>query len=124
LFYDEWFDFWEYGNGGFQIVNKTHENFFKEMINLHTQNKELIYELVKRFGIGRDQTILNFMLRRHDVDIKLLPYEFNMTCMLKKEILGEDMLHTKMGHVMHFNGIPDKKINVPLWMEKTYTYLY
>ncbi|MAE82032.1 MAG: hypothetical protein CMB80_04805 [Flammeovirgaceae bacterium] len=124
LFHDEWFDFWEYGNGGFQIVNKTHEEFFKKMIDLHFQNRELIYNLVDQFGIGRDQTILNFMLRKHDVDIKLLPYEFNMTCMPRKEIMGEDMLHTKMGHVMHFNGIPDKEVNVPLWMEKTYTYLY
>jgi hypothetical protein len=124
LFHDEWFDFWEYGNGGFQIVNKAHKDFFNEMITIHFQNKKLIYDLVDRFGIGRDQTILNFMLKRHNIDVKLLPYEFNMTCMPKKEIIGDDMLHTKIGHVMHFNGISNKEINVPLWMEKTYKYLY
>ena len=79
------------------------------MINFYFENKELINNLVEKFGIGRDQTILNFMLRRHKVDIKLLPYKYNMTCMMKKEILGEDMLHTKVGYVMHFNGIPDKQ---------------
>ena len=34
------------------------------------------------------------------------------------------MLHTKLGWVMHFNGIPDKDKAVPYWMEKTFRYLY
>ena len=124
LFKDEWFDFWEYGNGGFQIVNKNHKEFFKEMIKLYFENKELIDSLVDKFGIGRDQTILNFMLKRHNIDVKLLPYEYNMTCMPKKEIIGDDMLHTRIGHVMHFNGLPDKEKSVPVWMEATWRHLY
>ena len=59
-----------------------------------------------------------------DVDTKALPYSFNMSCMCSKEILNENMQHTKAGHVMHFNGIPDKDVSVPYWMEKTYNYLY
>jgi hypothetical protein len=94
------------------------------MIKLYFENKELIDGLVDKFGIGRDQTILNFMLRRHNIDVKLLPYEYNMTCMPKKEIIGDDMLHTRIGHVMHFNGLPDKETNVPLWMEATWEHLY
>jgi len=124
LFKDEWFDFWEYGNGGFQIVNKKHKSFFQEMIKIYFENKELINELADKFGIGRDQTILNFMLHRHKVDIKLLSYKYNMTCMPKKEIIGEDMLHADIGCVMHFNGLPNKEESVPFWMEKTYKYLY
>ena len=81
-------------------------------------------ELVNKFGIGRDQTILNFMLHRHKIDTKLLSYKYNMTCMPKKEIIGEDMLHADIGCVMHFNGLPDKEKSVPFWMEKTYKYLY
>ena len=124
LFKDEWFDFWDYGNGGFQIVNKKHKLFFKEMIDLYFENRELINELSTKFGIGRDQTILNFMLHRHEIDTKLLSYKYNMTCMPKKEILGDDHLYSKLGWVYHFNGIPDKNTNVPLLMEKAYTYLY
>ena len=82
VFNDEWFDFWEYGNSGFQIVNK------------------------------------------HDIDINLMSYKYNMTCMPKKEILGDDHLYTKLGWIYHFNGIPDKNVNVPLLMEKSYNYLY
>jgi hypothetical protein len=124
LFNDEWFDFWDYGNGGFQIVNKNHKGFFKEMTDLYFQNKNTIDSLANNFGIGRDQTVLNFMLRRHKINLKLLPWKYNMTCMPKREIIGEDMLHTKMGYVMHFNGLPEKDKTVPYWMEKTYKYLY
>ena len=54
-----------------------------------------------------------------------LAAEYNMGGMVKREIIGPDMLHTKMGHVMHFNGIPGKKEEVvPYWIEKTYKYLY
>ena len=47
-----------------------------------------------------------------------------MGCMLKKEILADDMLHTKLGWVMHFNGLPDKDKSVPFWMKKTFDYLW
>ena len=102
IFTTESFPFWEYGNSGFQIVNKSHRPFFDEMRKFYFEH----------------------MLKRHNIERKLLPYEFNMSCMLKKEILGEDMLHTKLGWVSHYNGLPEKEKSVPYWMEKTYKYLY
>ena len=54
----------------------------------------------------------------------VLGYKYNMGCMLKKEILAEDMLFTKLGWVYHFNGLPNKDKSVPHWMEKTFRYLY
>ena len=71
---------------------------------------------------GTDQTPLNFMLRKHDINIKLLPWKYNMTYMSKREVIGDDMLHTKMGYVMNFSDLSDYA--VPHWMEKTYKYLY
>ena len=47
-----------------------------------------------------------------------------MGCMLKKEILANDMLFTKLGWIYHFNGLPDKDKSVPFWMEKTFNKLY
>ena len=47
-----------------------------------------------------------------------------MGCMLKKEILANDMLFTKLGWIYHFNGLPDKDKSVPFWMKKTFDYLY
>jgi|TARA_R110001592_G_scaffold141329_2_gene362747 hypothetical protein len=122
---NEWFDFWDYGNSGFQIVNKKHRPFFDEMREFYFEYQEIIQFIQSNYGIGTDQTPLNFMLRKHNIDLKLLPWKCNMMCMGKREILGEDMLHTKMGHIMHFNGLPGKKEEVvPYWMEKTYNYLY
>ena len=47
-----------------------------------------------------------------------------MSCMFAKEIVNEQLQHTEAGYVMHFNGLPDKDVSVPYWMEKTYKYLY
>jgi|TARA_R110000824_G_scaffold353026_1_gene540187 hypothetical protein len=124
VFNDEWFDFWEYGNSGFQIVNKKHRPFFDKMREFYFEHKDIIQQIQSNWGIGTDQTPLNFMLRKHDIDINLMSYKYNMTCMPKKEILGDDHLYTKLGWIYHFNGIPDKNVNVPLLMEKSYNYLY
>ena len=120
-----WFDYTKYGNGGFQIVNKKHRDFFKYMRDFYFENVDKVNTISQTYGIGVDQTILNFNLNTQKVDKKLLPYKYNMTCMLKKEILTlEDILFTTVGWVYHFNGIPEKEKNVPLLMEKTYEYLY
>ena len=124
LFKDMWFDFWEYGNAGYQIVNKNHKKFFKTIINFYFKNREIIENIRTKFGIGSDQTVLNFMLQKNNIDLNLLPYEFNMTSLVKREILGDDMLYTKLGWIYHFNGIPEKEKNVPRLMKQVYIYLY
>jgi hypothetical protein len=124
IFHNEWFPFWEYGNSGFQIVNKRHRPFFNEMREFYFQNQQTIQFIQNSYGIGTDQTPLNFMLRKHKIPLNLLDWKYNMVCMPKREIIGEDMLHTQMGYVMHFNGLPEKDKSVPYWMEKTYKYLY
>ena len=118
------FDWFSYYNSGFQIVNNSHRNFFKTMRNFFEENQETISWCQKSFGVGTDQTPLNYLVRRENIDIKELSFMYNCVCLNKKEVLGEDMLHTKVSHVMHFNGLPDKDKSVPYWMEKTYRYLY
>jgi len=120
----QWFDYWKYGNSGFQIVNNNHREFFQYMRDFYFENIEQINTIQQKFGIGTDQTPLNFNLTLQNIDVKLLPYKYNMGCMPKKEIIGEDMLHTKLGWVMHFNGLPDKDKSVPFWMKKTFDYLW
>jgi hypothetical protein len=119
-----WFDFWKYGNSGFQIVNNKHREFFDYMREFYFENNEMIRSIQDNYGIGTDQTPLNYNLILKNIPVKLLSYKYNMTCMYKKEILADDMLHTTTGWVMHFNGLPDKEKSVPHWMEKTYRYLY
>ncbi len=125
LFQDQpMFNCFEYYNSGFQIVNKTHREFFTTMREFYTQNSDTILWCQKTYGVGTDQTPLNYLLRRENVDVKALSYKFNMSCMFAKEIVNDQLQHTEAGYVMHFNGIPDKDVSVPYWMEKTYKYLY
>ena len=85
----EWFNYWEYGNSGFQIVNQKHRGFFEYMREFYFKNIKEINFIQQTYGVGTDQTPLNFNLRAQDVDVKLLGYKYNMGCMLKKEILAE-----------------------------------
>jgi lipopolysaccharide biosynthesis glycosyltransferase len=125
IFKDEpMFDWWTYYNSGFQVVNGTHRNFFDTMRNFYISNREEIKWCQKTFGVGTDQTPLNFLLRREKIEIKELSYKYNCVCLNKKEVLDSDMLHTKVANVMHFNGLPDKDKSVPYWMEMTYKNLY
>jgi len=119
-----WFNYWEYGNSGFQIVNDSHRDFFQYMRDFYFENIENINMIQQKWGVGTDQTPLNFNLNLQNVDVKLLPYKYNMGCMIKKEVLDPDMLFTKIGWIYHFNGIPNKDEQVPLWMKKTFDYLY
>lgn len=125
LFQDQpTFNCFEYYNSGFQIVNKIHREFFNAMKEFYTQNSNTILWCQKTYGVGTDQTPLNYLLRKENVDVKALSYKFNMSCMFAKEIVNEQLQHTEAGYVMHFNGLPDKDVSVPYWMEKTYKYLY
>ena len=124
VFNGDWFNYWEYGNSGFQIVNDSHRDFFQHMRDFYFENIENINMIQQKWGTGTDQTPLNFNLNLQNVDVKLLPYKYNMGCMIRKEILAEDMLFTKVGWIYHFNGIPNKDEQVPLWMKKTFDYLY
>jgi len=120
------FPLWEYFNSGFLIMNKSHRNFYKKIIKFYLENRDFIVKLQDTFGVGTDQPVINFFVHKENIDLKLLSYRFNMQDMARKEILGDDMLFTKIGWVYHFNAIPnnvDSKLTVE-WMKRTYEYFY
>ena len=103
-------------------MNKKHRQTFQDIIKFYFENRDDLLKLQNNWHNGTDQTPMNFMLRRNEIDIKILPYEYNMQDMTRFEVLGEDMLHTKFGWVYHFNcGV---KPHPRYWMEKTFKYLY
>lgn len=119
-------DWWKYINGGFQIVNSKHRNIFNALVQLYNENKDNLITMQNTFHTGTDQTPMNFMLQMNDIDIKLLPYEFNMTDMPRKEILDNELTMTNVGWIYHFNCIPDNEQSKATyyWMQKTYEELY
>lgn len=118
------FDWSEYFNSGVMVVNKGHKSLFKDILNFYLSNQQLVQNIQSNFGVGTDQPILNFFVHKNNVDLKLLPYKWNMQDLHRKEILTEDMLFTKLGWVYHFNAIP---VNINsyktwYWLEKTKLY--
>ena len=109
VFEDKMIDWWKYINGGFQIVNGKHKQFFQDVVGFYFQNEDKLKQMQETFHTGTDQTPLNFLLDIYKISRKLLPYEFNMVDMPRKEILDGEHTFTKIGWVYHFNCIPNQK---------------
>ena len=125
IFKDYQMPFWEYIDCGFMVVNKSHKEFFNDIVNLYHSNKDTFKELEK-LHVGTDQTPVNILANKNNVDLKLLPYEYNMVDLPRKELLGHDLLFTDCGWIYQFNCIPNNEENKATyyWMEKTYKHLY
>lgn len=125
MFGDLKFNFWEYIDCGFIVVNQLHESLFAKFVDLYWRHKNEFLELQK-FGLGTDQTPFNLFREIKKHPINLLPYEFNMVDLHRKEVLNDQLTFTKMGHIYQFNAIPNNKNNEATyyWMEKTYEHLY
>ena len=119
-------DFTKYIDCGFVIVNDTHRDFFKQVIDFYNENAELLRQVEKEWHAGTDQTPVNFLIEDKGVDFKWLPYEYNMCDMVRKEILGDDMMFTDWGWIYQYNSIPNNKEDKLTlhWMKKTYEHLY
>jgi len=118
--------FWKYIDCGFVIVNDSHKSFFKQIIDFYNENAESFRQVEKEWHAGTDQTPVNFLIHDQDIDLKLLPYEYNMCDLNRKELLGDDLLFTKIGWIYQYNGIPNNvedKLTY-YWMKKTYEYLH
>ena len=118
--------FYNYIDCGFMVVNKSHKEFFKGITNFYHENSELLKEIETKLHVGTDQTPVNILVEKENIELKLLPYEFNMVDMNRKEILTPDLLFTKIGWIYQFNCIPNNEDNKATyqWMKNTYEYLY
>ena len=116
---------WNYIDCGLIMVNETHKPFFKSITDFYWTNKDALKQ-VESLHVGTDQTPFNILVERENIDLKLLPYEFNMVDMTRKEILTENLLFTKIGWIYQFNCIPNNQDSKATyyWMEKTYKHLY
>jgi len=117
--------FWNYIDCGFIIVNNQHRDFLKSVTDFYWQHKDTLKQL-ESLHVGTDQTPFNILIEQENIDLKLLPYEYNMIDLIRKEILTEDLLFTKLGWIYQYNCIPNNTDNAAAyyWMKKTYEYLY
>ena len=115
---------WSYINTGFTITNKNHRWFHEKLLDFYWKNKETIIWLQKTYGVGTDQPLVNMLANNSEMEIKILPYQFNMQDLPRKNILDDRMLFTKIPGVYHFNAVPGGPEQVNYWLEKTYKYFY
>jgi len=124
---------WNYINGGFQILNSNHKKFFNNMKIYYNENSSIILETIDKLKTATDQTILNFMLVKNNIDVKVLSGQYNLQDLFRKNLLHipghswwEDSLENlyNSGWIYHFNAIPQNERHVAYWMERVYTELY
>tara|TARA_Y100000034_G_C6839995_1_gene379906 strand:- start:218 stop:994 length:777 start_codon:yes stop_codon:yes gene_type:complete len=124
---------WEYINGGFHIVNKIHKPFFDSIKEYYKNNQEKILNSIEKSKTATDQTIINFLLKEENIEVKLLPTCYNLQDLFRKSLLHlpgssywEDSLENlfSAGWIYHFNAIPQNPRHVEYWMERTYNELY
>jgi hypothetical protein len=81
-----------------------------------------------------EQTPRNFLVKKHNVDMKLMSERYNLQDMFRKNLLHlpnhswwEDKLtFLEAGWVYHFNAIPQNPHNrdQSYWIKRTYKELY
>jgi lipopolysaccharide biosynthesis glycosyltransferase len=107
-----------YFNGGFQIVNETHKEFFDKVLEFYNNNKQILVEKQKS-GLGTDQTPINYLVQMNNIDLKLFPSTYNLHHMVSKNLLnfgqswwgdGLENLY-EQAWVYHFNAIPKNGLN-------------
>ena len=125
---------WNYINGGFQIVNSNHKEFFETMKSYYLENEQKIQNTIDEVRASTDQTILNFMLVKNNIDVKILPQCYNLVDLVRKNLLyiddkcwwSDDLHFLDECCVYHFNAIPVNSLerHTGYWMERTYKELY
>lgn len=123
---------YDYFNTGFVIVNKKHKPFFDEMKKLYTEQGEEIKVHRDRIKASTGQTIVNFMLKKHNIKTTKLSEGYNLQDLFRKNLLhipghswfSDDLHFLNAGWVYHFNAIPKNPRDVKYWMERTYKHLY
>ena len=126
---------WNYINGGFQIVNKNHKQLFQDIIKFYWENSDKLLHAQKEFKVGTDQTPINYLLKKFNVDLKILPSCYDLQDLFRKNLLyisgyswWEDKLDNlyNSGWIYHFNAIPQNQYNrdSAYWMKRVFEELY
>ena len=150
---------WEYHNAGFVIVNKKHKEFLDIVKDFYMKNIEKINDIkyYKSYAgadvISTGQTIMNFLVIKHNIKRTFLPERYNFGGLYIKNLLwnpwlnvhapswwSDELIFLDMGWIYHFAGIPKldteeavkehvrrfgyKARDTGYWMKRTYEELY
>lgn len=115
------FDPFEYFNSGFIVLSKEHKIVYDKVVEFLGQNYGSLNWVQSTYGVGRDQTPLNFLLRKYSTGLQTLSKKFNLQGIISKEITDPKMLQD-MAYVYHFNAMPREHRTT--LMHNTFKFLY
>jgi len=123
MFNDFTFPYWEYLDTEFLIINNEHKNFINKVKNFYLKNTHSIDNIKSTFQLNSDQPVFNFLLHQEKMDFNILPYEWNMQDLLRKEAINSNnpILFTDIGWVYQFNFLSSHK---EFLMNNTYKHLF
>lgn len=117
------FDIWKYINSGFMVTNRSFKFVHDALIEFYWNNADKVRSVQKKYGVGTDQPLINLITNELGADVNILPYQFNMQDLNRKNAL-QDMLFVKIPGVYHFNAMEGGPTMVNEWMKKTYKHFY
>ena len=93
------------------MFRKQHKRVVDKLIEFYQKNSDSLDNIK---GVGKVQTVLNFMLEKENVKRKILPPTWNLFSIHKKNMfthnwqLNEDMtpFFIKYSYIWHFTGFP------------------
>ncbi len=126
---------YEFFQTGFVIINKDHKEFFDKVFDFYEENKQKIIDSYDILLTGSDITLMNCMRKEFGLEMKLLPRQFGMMDMVRKQLFyyhpscyWEDNLKNlyNSGWVYQFNAIPPSEMgrDRTYWMKRIYEELY
>lgn len=110
-------DWTEYFNCGFVVVNKQHKELCDAITSFWNSNEEVLTYTQTTLRKGTDQTPVNYLARKLNVEVNLMNKKWNLTHLNRKELLHE-FKFVKAGYIWHFNGF-DKQHRVT-FMQQTW----
>ena len=77
-----------YFNGGFQIVNKSHKDFFDKVLNFYFENSDILRKKTKPWIKYRPNTNQLLSTDQRNGNENLLPQTYNLHHMVSKNLLN------------------------------------
>lgn len=121
----------DYIASGLAIFNKSHKEFLLKLKEFYYDNYESIIQKQKTIKRGTDQPIINYMLRKHDIDINYLRLPYACNHLYRREMLSynwqlnEDMspFFIKYLYIWFFSGLSDRGNTRKQLMKQTWDYI-
>ena len=100
----------EYFNSGFIVLDKSSIDLYKDIGNYVLANYTNLNSIQNSYGVGRDQTVLNFLIRKYikekynHLSLRVMDIRYNVQGLISKKALNKNVI-SEYTYVTHFNAM-------------------